>query len=115
MAPFRCVYRSDAETHDTRLYVWGDSREALLEEEADHREPLFDCDADAAYIAAASPDTVIGLLDELTALKAENQRLRESLGEIDKMSQYSNGNPEAQLFAIQQIVRRARATMESST
>lgn len=73
LAPFRCVYRSDAETHDTRLYVWGDSREALLEEDADQREPLFDCDADAAFIAAANPSAVLALLDE-------NARLREQVG-----------------------------------
>lgn len=36
-------------------------------------------DADAAYIAAASPDKVLELLDENAALKAENAALRAGL------------------------------------
>jgi hypothetical protein len=48
-------------------------------------------------------------LRELNSVRyMNNLALDAAVGEIDKLTQYSSGNPEAQLFAVQQIVRDLR-------
>ena len=51
--PVRFVYRGDNESVETRLRVCGGEGE---------NGQVFDCDADAAFIAAANPQTVLALL-----------------------------------------------------
>lgn len=50
-------------------------------------------------------DDVSRTIERLTKELAE---AREALGKIDPLTQYSSGNPEAQLFAVQQIIRAFR-------
>lgn len=50
-------------------------------------------------------DDVARTIERLTKELAE---AREALGKIDPLTQYSSGNPEAQLFAVQQIIRAFR-------
>lgn len=48
------------------------------------------------------------LIDSHAHLTKELAEAREALGKIDPLTQYSSGNPEAQLFAVQQIIRAFR-------
>jgi hypothetical protein len=47
--------------------------------EVRHCRTTQDHKADAAFIAACDPDTIRELIDELDALKTENEKLRERL------------------------------------
>ncbi len=60
------------ESYDGNYFVRGDG---VATEEVAHCEGSGRYEENAAYIAAASPDVVLALLDQLAALTAENERL----------------------------------------
>jgi regulator of replication initiation timing len=79
----------------------------------------------ALYIGeVANPSAILSLIEEVEGLRemfgklqVENVTLREELDkaqaclkQVDLLTQYSNGTPEAQMFAVQQLVRDHRAS-----
>ena len=59
----------------------------------------------------ANAALIVALVNEYPSIRAEMEALREALSKIDPLTQYSDGNPNGQLFAVQQIVRELRTAL----
>lgn len=64
--PCRFVYRSDAETANSRIRIYSGDMESTP----------FDCDADAAHIAAFNPSVAIELIKRLQEAEKDAERYR---------------------------------------
>lgn len=98
-------YRPKAQGYTSVLAEAGRFTLAEAKAQSNHEPPrvTYRRLSEAHELSAGAPLEV-----QLDHAHSKIARLKAALDEIDKLTQYSSGNPEAQLFAVQQIVRDLR-------